>query len=178
MKTKNYSLSDGTQRRPWENLRDLRDVSDETSLTNLQQDVSEICKSALFETSLRRLWDAVWDVSEMHLRCIHARWDVSRYINKKKKVPQRILKIKLFINKCNWKEIIFFIRKRWLEKIWNKTDVTIAPNVFMLNIYVNIYIYIYMYIYIYIYIFNIYIHVYIYMYIYIYMLYIYIYIYI
>ena len=37
------------QRRLWENLGELRDVSDETSLVNLPGDVSEICKSALFE---------------------------------------------------------------------------------------------------------------------------------
>ena len=58
LKAKNYSLADVTQRRLWENLRDLRDVSEETSLINLQGDVSEICKSALFETSQRCVWDA------------------------------------------------------------------------------------------------------------------------
>ena len=60
------TVSDTTQRRLWENLRDLRDVSEETSLINLQGDVSEICKSALFEMSLRRCMRRLRDASEMH----------------------------------------------------------------------------------------------------------------
>ena len=68
LKAKNYSLVDATQRRLWENLRDLRDVSEETSLINLQGDVSEICKSALFEMSLRGCMRRLRDASE----CIHA----------------------------------------------------------------------------------------------------------
>ena len=66
LKAKNYSLADATQRRLWENLRDLRDVSEETSLINLQEDVSEICKWALFEMSLRRCMRSLRDGSEMH----------------------------------------------------------------------------------------------------------------
>ena len=43
------TVSDATQGRLWENLRDIRDVSEETSLINLLGDVPEICKSALFD---------------------------------------------------------------------------------------------------------------------------------
>ena len=46
--------------------RDLRDVSEETFLINLQGDVSEIYKSALFELSLRRCMRRLRDASEMH----------------------------------------------------------------------------------------------------------------
>ena len=60
------TLADATQRRLWENLRDLRDVSEETSLINLQEDVSKICKSAFFEMSLRRCMRRLKDASEMH----------------------------------------------------------------------------------------------------------------
>ena len=60
------TVSDTTQRRLWENLRDLRDLSEETSLINLLRDVSEICKSALFEMSLRRCMRRLRDASEMH----------------------------------------------------------------------------------------------------------------
>ena len=35
-------------------LRDLRDVSEETPLISLTGEISEFCKSALFEVSLRR----------------------------------------------------------------------------------------------------------------------------
>ena len=68
---KNYSTRRTTQRQLWENLRNLWDVSEETSLINLPGDISEICKSALFEMFLRH----VWNVSKMHLRCIHAGWE-------------------------------------------------------------------------------------------------------
>ena len=57
------SLADATQRRLWENLRDLRDASEELSLINLQGDFSEICKSALFEMSLRRCMRRLRDAS-------------------------------------------------------------------------------------------------------------------
>ena len=60
------SLADATQRRLWENLRHLRDVSEETSLINLQGDVSEICKSGLFEMSLRCCMSRLRDASEIH----------------------------------------------------------------------------------------------------------------
>ena len=50
-----------------ENLRDLEDVSEETSLIHLQGDVSEICKSSLFEISLRRCMRRLKDASKMHL---------------------------------------------------------------------------------------------------------------
>ena len=60
--------SDATLRRIWENQGDLRDVSEEMSLTNLPGDVSEICKSALFEMSLRRCMRRLKNASEMH-RC-------------------------------------------------------------------------------------------------------------
>ena len=60
------TVSDATQRRLWENLRDLGDVSEETSLINLPEDVSEICKLALFEMSLRRRTRRLKDAFEMH----------------------------------------------------------------------------------------------------------------
>ena len=41
----------------------LKDVSEETSLFNLLGDVSEICKSALFEMSLRRCMRRLRDAS-------------------------------------------------------------------------------------------------------------------
>ena len=66
------------QLRDVEDLRHLRDVSEETSLIHLNGDVSEIWKSALFEMSLRH-WR---DISEMHLRCIHADWDVASLCKK------------------------------------------------------------------------------------------------
>ena len=49
-----------------EDPRDLRDVSEETSLIYLTGDVSEICKSALFEMSLRRCMRRLRDASVMH----------------------------------------------------------------------------------------------------------------
>ena len=49
-----------------EDPRDLRDVSEETSLIYLTGDVSEICKSALFEMSLRRSMKRLRDASVMH----------------------------------------------------------------------------------------------------------------
>ena len=49
-----------------EDPRDLRDVSEETSLIHLTGDVSEICKSAFFEMSLRRCMRRLRDASEMH----------------------------------------------------------------------------------------------------------------
>ena len=63
---KRFTLSDTTQRRFWENLRNLWDISEETSLINIPGDVSEICKSALFEMSLRRCIRRLKDASEMH----------------------------------------------------------------------------------------------------------------
>ena len=54
----------------WESLRDLRDVSEETSLINLPGDVSEISKSALLEMSLRRCLIRLWDASEIHPGCL------------------------------------------------------------------------------------------------------------
>ena len=47
-------------------MRHLRDISEETSLIDLMRDVSEICKSALSETSLRRWVRHLRDASEMH----------------------------------------------------------------------------------------------------------------
>ena len=44
---------------------DLTDVSEETFLINLQGDVSEIFKSALFELCLRRCMRRLRDASEM-----------------------------------------------------------------------------------------------------------------
>ena len=44
----------------------LKDASEETSLINLQGDVSEIYKSALFQMSLRRCMRHLRDASEMH----------------------------------------------------------------------------------------------------------------
>ena len=46
-------------------MRDLRDVSEEVSLINFPGDVSDICKSALFEMSLRRCMRRLQDASEM-----------------------------------------------------------------------------------------------------------------
>ena len=60
------TVSDATQRRLWENLRDLRDVSQETSLINLPGDVSKIWKLALFEMYLRRSMRRLRNASEMH----------------------------------------------------------------------------------------------------------------
>ena len=44
----------------------LRDVSEEASLINLPGEVSEICKSALFEMSRRCCTRRLKDASEMH----------------------------------------------------------------------------------------------------------------
>ena len=52
-----------TQRRLWEDLRDLRDISEETSLIDLTGDVSAICKSILFEMSVRRCMRRLRDAS-------------------------------------------------------------------------------------------------------------------
>ena len=41
----------------------LRDVSEETSLIHLTGDISKICKSALFEMSLRRCMKRLRDAS-------------------------------------------------------------------------------------------------------------------
>ena len=49
-----------------QNLGDLTDVSEETSLINLLGEVSEICKSALFKMSLRRCMRCLKDASEMY----------------------------------------------------------------------------------------------------------------
>ena len=61
------TVSDATQRRIWENLRDLREVSVETSLINFPGNISQICKSAPFEMPLR--------CCTRRLRCIHAGWE-------------------------------------------------------------------------------------------------------
>ena len=37
-----------------------------------------------------------------------------------KKVPQRITKIKPFVNKYDWKEVDFSSEKKTLENIWEK----------------------------------------------------------
>ena len=47
-------------------MRDLRDISEETPLINLPRDVLGICKSAIFEMSLRRCMRHLKDASEMH----------------------------------------------------------------------------------------------------------------
>ena len=60
------TVSDATQRRLQENLRDLWDVPEETPLINLPVDVPEICKSTLFEMSLRHCMRRLIDASEMH----------------------------------------------------------------------------------------------------------------
>ena len=51
-------VSDANQRGLWENLRYLRDISEETSLINFPGDVSETCILALFEISLKHFKDA------------------------------------------------------------------------------------------------------------------------
>ena len=83
------TVSDATQRRLWENLRDLRDVSEKTSLINLPGDVSEICKLALFEMSLRCCTRRLKDASEMH-PC-----RLRKAIIKPFEAPQRSVKKKL-----------------------------------------------------------------------------------
>ena len=60
------TVSDAAQRRLWEDLRHPRDVSEEASLTELTGDVSEICKSALFEMFLRRCMRCLSDASEIY----------------------------------------------------------------------------------------------------------------
>ena len=70
LKAKNYSLKDETQRRLWENIRDLRNVSEETFFIKNFRETSQRFAN---QPSLRCLWDAVRDVSDMHQRCIHAR---------------------------------------------------------------------------------------------------------
>ena len=57
---------DATQRHLSEDLKDLRDISEETSLIDLVGDVSEICKPALFEMSLRLFIRRLRDASKMH----------------------------------------------------------------------------------------------------------------
>ena len=47
-------------------MRDLRDISEETPLINLPRDVLGICKSAIFEMSLRRCMRHLKDASEMN----------------------------------------------------------------------------------------------------------------
>ena len=113
LKVKNYSLSDATQRRLWEKLRDLRQVSEETSLINLQR-IENLRKSQRFENnpSLRHLWNAAWGVSEMHLRCIHARWVKPSSILALALYPivfiKLCLKIKAIISFANFSE--FYLR--------------------------------------------------------------------
>ena len=60
------TASDATQKRLRESLRDLRDVSGETSLLNLPEDVSEIVKSPLFEISLGHCIRRLRHASEMY----------------------------------------------------------------------------------------------------------------
>ena len=45
-------------------MRDLSDISEEASSIHLTRDVSEICKSRLFEMSLRRWMIRIRDGSE------------------------------------------------------------------------------------------------------------------
>ena len=82
LKAKNYSLKcnsktslrklERSQRHFWGDVSDqspgrrLQSISRETSLINLPGDLSEICKSALFEMSLRRSMGRLRDASEMH----------------------------------------------------------------------------------------------------------------
>ena len=37
-----------------------------------------------------------------------------------KEDPQKIAKIKPFINKCKWEKNNFSFLKKWLEKVWEK----------------------------------------------------------
>ena len=48
------------------NLGDLGDVTEETSLISLRENFSEICKSVLFEMSLRHCMRRFKDASGMH----------------------------------------------------------------------------------------------------------------
>ena len=56
-------LSNSTQRHPWKNLIDLRKASQETSLINLLENVTQICKSVLFEMSLRHCMRRLKNIS-------------------------------------------------------------------------------------------------------------------
>lgn len=100
--------SDATQRRPWEDLTDLRDVSEETFLINLPGDASKIAN----EPSLRCLWDVVWGVSKMHLRCTHAGW----------------VSLPWHVSKNKWHEI----KKRYFEV----NDLTKNWSIFFYLIYI------------------------------------------
>ena len=64
------TFSDATQRRLWENLRDLRDVSEEIYLINLLGGSWKFVN----QPSLRCLWDTEWDVWDKYPICIHAGW--------------------------------------------------------------------------------------------------------
>ena len=48
------------------NVRDLGDVTEETSLISLRENFSEICKSTLFQMSLRHCMRRLKDASGMH----------------------------------------------------------------------------------------------------------------
>ena len=62
---KRSTASDAAQKQPWENLGDLRDEC-EAFLIDFTKDVSEICKSLLFEVPLRYCTRHLKDVSDMH----------------------------------------------------------------------------------------------------------------
>ena len=58
-----HSQMQATQRRLWEDLREIGDVSKETYLIHLTGDASNISKWALFEMSLRRSMRRLRDAS-------------------------------------------------------------------------------------------------------------------
>ena len=93
--------SDETQRRLWEDLRDLRDVSEEASLIYLTVDISEVCKSALFEMSLRRWMRRLRDASEMH-PCRLGYRSITEII-----CPLNIFAVKyIFVQKEEWNKVV------------------------------------------------------------------------
>ena len=72
---------------------------------------------------------AINPINEKDNKCFQ--YDVTVALNHGgiKTDPQRITKIKAFINKYSFQKTKFYIRKRWMEKI-EKNNRAIAPNVF------------------------------------------------
>ena len=106
---------DATRRSLWENLRDIRAVSKDTSLVTLLGDASDIPKSALFEMCLRRCMKRLKDASDMH-PC-----QPGKYFRKTANTCER----------CNWivspqrrhgKDIFFDIFSRRLKDVPQKTS--------------------------------------------------------
>ena len=111
------TLADATQRRLWENLRDFRDVSEETSLINLQGDVSEICKSALFETSLRRCMRRLRDASEMHPCPLGRRFGHCKQEKHQISVQQKTIFLNFYETKDYFFDLIIKTKERCAQYI-------------------------------------------------------------